>query len=281
MHVNIRQTRQAESSFKGGLMVGATLHLLMEGVAAFYIGHSLVGPTLPRMMDDLVDQRVEYSIINGAPLEWIWDHSSGAEGRDGRDWLPRNPVEALVLTERVPLHGTVAYHDSGRFSRKWVDLAAQGNPQVQPFLYESWHSLDSGTGVDVPHDDHDDIPWRARLDQDLPLWRAIVDEANRDLPPGRAPMKLIPAGQAMARLSDAIDAGEVPGLDSIRQLFSDDIHPNELGFYFVAMVHYASITGESPVGLPTRLSGHPGPTPEQARILQEIARQTVAEFPTP
>lgn len=261
-------------------------HMLMDGIAAFYLGHSLVSPVLPQMMGQLLQEPVEYQIINGAPLEVNWKDSSQAEGRDGRAWLKDHPVDVLVMTERIPLAGTVQWHGSAGYARQWADLAAQANPDVRPFLYESWHSLNSGTGAEVLYDDNGDIPWRKRLGDDLALWQSVADEANRDLPEGRQPIRLIPVGQAFGRLEDAAQAGHVPGISAARDLFSDDIHPNERGFYFVAMVHYATITGKSPVGLSVQLrdpwgKSYQAPTADQARVLQEIAWQTVQDFDQP
>jgi hypothetical protein len=56
----------------------------------------------------------------------------------------------------------------------------------------------------------------------------------------------------------------------------DQIHLNDLGNYFVALVHYAVLYHRSPVGLPHRLlkgDGTPAdaPAPETARLMQEVA----------
>lgn len=261
-------------------------HLLIEGITAFYLGHSLVSPTLPQMMGQLLQGPVEYQIINGAPLEINWKDAAQAEGRDGRVWLSDHPVDVFVMTERIPLEGTIQWHASAEYARQWADLAAQSNPKVRPFLYESWHSLNSGTGVEVLYDDKGDIAWRQRLDDDLALWQGLADDANRDLPAGREPIRLIPVGQALARLEDAAQAGKVPGISAVQELFRDDIHPDDRGFYFIAMVHYATITGQSPVGLPVRLrdpwgKAYQAPTAEQAGVFQEIAWQTVQQFRAP
>lgn len=264
-------------------MITSIGQLLVVNLSALFIGHSLVSPTLPMMMSDLLGQDLRYQIINGAPLQINWEESSKAEGEDGRASLAQNPVDVLVMTERVPLAGTIEWHDSAKYAREWADLAASANPKVRPYIYETWHSLNSGTGIEVPYDPDAHLPWRQRLDRDLSLWKSIVTDANAGRPAEYEPIRLIPAGQAMARLSDAIDAGRVPGFTSIRQLFRDDIHPTDVGFYFVALVHYAVLTGESPVGLRADLKnawGNPYqmPTSEQARILQEIAAETVRDF---
>ena len=50
-----------------------------------FIGHSLIGTEIPRMLADVVQSRggegkETYQVINGAPLVWNWEHSAEAEG---------------------------------------------------------------------------------------------------------------------------------------------------------------------------------------------------------
>lgn len=260
--------------------------LLMD---ILFIGHSLVGWSLPQMVDESIRARhdppaIEAQIIVGSPLAYNWDHSANAEGVDARALLPTGRFDAVVMTEAVPLANHMAEGGSIRHATQFYQLAVSAAPDTRVFLYETWHSLDSGTGRPVEHDRNADIPWRQRLEDDLPRWQEVVDGVNASRAPGQHPMALIPAGQAMARLHDAIAAGTVPGLDSIHDLFHDDIHPNESGLYFVAMVHYAVLVGQSPVGLPYALNERYGlpirglaeqMTAPLATRLQEIAWEAV------
>ena len=255
--------------------MSSILQFMIEGVSALYIGHSLVSPTLPEMMRDVLDAPVEFQILNGAPLELQWKESANAQGVNGREWLPSHPVDILVLTERVPLATTIEYHASSQYAADWIKAAAAANPKVQTYLYETWDDIDDkATGSTKA--------WRDRIVSDLPLWQGIVDDANAQLPEGTQPMKLIPAGLGMVRLHDAVAEGKVPGAATIRDFFRDDIHPTDAGFYYVAMIHYATLTGKSPVGLPAQLDGAYGPYPavpkDQATPLQQLAQDTVQEF---
>lgn len=253
----------------------SVLSFLAEGLSVFYLGHSLVSPTLPEMMQDVLHAPVDYQIINGAPLEWQWNHSSEAQGDDGRIWLPTHKIDALVLTERVPLAPTIEYHQSSQFALDWVEVARKASPEVQSYLYQTWDDIDDATTGSTQ-------AWRNRIVSDLPLWQGVADSVNAGLPQGAKPMQLIPAGLGMVALHDAIADGRVPGATGIRDFFRDDIHPNDTGFYYVAMIHYAALTGKSPVGLPRRLDGRYGPYPpvpkEQVRVLQDLAQEVVADF---
>ncbi|MFN4131345.1 MAG: hypothetical protein ACK4GC_16235, partial [Paracoccaceae bacterium] len=94
---------------------------------------------------------------------------------------------------------------------------------------------------------------------------------------------LIPAGQAMARLSDAVAAGAVPGVASMDAFFSDDIHLSDKGKYFVALVHIAAITGASPEGLPAQMtrtwkSRDAVIEDDLAAVLQRLAWEAVSGY---
>ncbi|KRW96447.1 hypothetical protein AQY21_09450 [Paracoccus sp. MKU1] len=253
--------------------MSGVLQFLIESISAFYIGHSLVSPTLPGMMQGLLKEPVEMQILNGAPLELQWKEAHHGQGVNGREWLPRHAVEALVITERVPLAPAMEYHDSLGYAAKWVDLARQSNPEVKPYLYQTWDDIEPGPTE----------PWRDRILADLPRWQSIVEHVNKDLPEGAEPMRLVPVGLGMVRLHDAVKAGKVPGANSIRDFFGDAIHPSEEGgYYYIAMIHYATLTGQSPVGLTNQIPGGHGPYPkvpgDQAAVLQQLAWETVQDF---
>ncbi|PCJ08298.1 MAG: hypothetical protein COB16_08205 [Rhodobacteraceae bacterium] len=242
------------------------------------IGHSLIGPDNPQMLDQLLNTRsqapvsVEAQIINGAPLQYNWDHADSAEGINARIRL-RQPAGAVIVTEAIPLANHLKWSGTPEAVTRFYYLSRAANPDVQFYLQETWHSLRSGSGEVVEFDDGMAIPWRQRLAQDLPRWQGVVNKVNGNT---GGNIKLLPAGQAMARLDDAIQAGTVPGLTRIDDVFVDDIHPNDIGFYFLALLQYGVLTGDSPLGLPHQLSNRWGanyaaPSPELATRLQQIA----------
>ena len=251
-----------------------------------FVGHSLVGPNLPTLTDAALramgqPARVQAQIINGATLAYNWDHSAQAEGVDARAILTASGTDVLILTEAQPVAMAVKWSDTATHAADFAKLAQAANPQVRVYLYETWPSLNSGPG-NVTKDDPDaELPWRQRIDKDAALWQSIMrDTAARS---GVA-VGIIPAGQAMAAMADAIAAGKARGLTSINDLFVDDIHPNGKGLYFVAMVQAAAITGKSPKGLPAKItrswqSRDAILSPELANMMQEIAWQVVEAAP--
>ena len=160
-----------------------------------FVGHSLVGPHLPDMVEAGLQHMgesavVQAQVINGAPLIWNWDHSAEAEGVDGRVVLAKGGVTDLVLTEAIALAVHIEWNDSKGLVARWAKAARAENPGVRVWVYETWHSLDSGTGRTVEHDPGAGVPWRQRLYDDLHLWEGIAGKRAR----------LIPAGQAMGLL---------------------------------------------------------------------------------
>ncbi|MFN4155732.1 MAG: hypothetical protein ACK4HF_13840 [Paracoccaceae bacterium] len=244
-----------------------------------FIGHSLVGPDLPPLVEGglrLMDRPASVSaqIINGAPLRFNMDNSATAEGVDARAELAKGQTKVLILTEAIPLAEHLRWNDTPGVIAAYADLAKAGNPDVRVFVYETWHSRTPGAVTEG--DPNAALPWRDRLTADLPLWEGALRASG-------AEVALIPAGQAMARLSDAVAAGEVPGVASMDDFFADDIHLSGKGLYFVALVHVAAITGASPEGLPAQMtrswkSRDAVIDDDLAAVLQRLAWEAVSGY---
>ena len=105
-----------------------------------FVGHSLVGPNLPGLVEQGLIQQgtaetvVEAQIINGAPLRYQWDNSTEAEGVDARVRLVAGGVDALILTEAIPLAGQIDWNDSPGQVASWARLAWEHNPATQVFI---------------------------------------------------------------------------------------------------------------------------------------------------
>lgn len=252
------------------------------------VGHSLIGPDLPAMVEAGLGHagiRAEVSaqIINGAPLAYNRSRAAEAQGVNGPEVLARGTTDVLVLTEAIPLANHVEWSDSTGAAAEWAALAWAGNPDARVFVYETWHSLRSGPGAVIEGDAGAGMPWAERVAADLPVWWSLVEAANADRPEGAPPARLIPAGQALARLADEIGRGQVPGLTGIGDLFDDDIHLNGRGLYFVALVQVGAISGASPEGLPARLTrrwiNRAAVVPDDmAQAMQRVAAAALADW---
>jgi hypothetical protein len=243
-------------------------------LSVLFVGHSLFGQTGPRMFEQLLQASVPGSevsaqIINGAPLRYNWENADEAKGDNSREVLAQGGVDTVILTEAIPLAEQIKWNDSAGFAGKFHALAVEADPQAQVFLQETWPS-----GAPASE-------WRAEIAAQTGAWQGIVDAVNDARPDETAPMRLLPAGQAMLSLHEAIEAGEVTGLDGLGPLFDDDIHLSDLGHYFVALVQYALVTGQSPEGLPHRLTNpwgkaYDAPSADLAAELQAVAARVAA-----
>ena len=182
------------------------------------------------------------------------------------------PVDTLILTEAVPVAGHIQWSDTKGNVARFAALAREKNPEVRVFLFEGWPSLLSAPGETHKDDPERGLPWRERLVKDLPLWEGAADGAQ-----------VLPAAQALARLEDAISAGQIPGIAKLDELFTDDIHPNGKGQYFLAMVIAGAVAGKSPEGLPPKLtrawvSRDAVLTDNQALALQKVAWAAVQGY---
>ncbi|MBK9256645.1 MAG: T9SS type A sorting domain-containing protein [Saprospiraceae bacterium] len=274
------------------------LSAIGQKIDAFYIGHSL-SDQIPDMVKSLADDHQlnqfhwVYQSIPGAPLRWQWQR------KDVNDYntihphyygfyhpefgLPSGKFNVLVLTESVPRHWSPwGIFETYQYADSFFVYAHQYNPDIKIYLYEDWHCLKSGTPTGC-HYDINSNPWRQRLSDDLPMWESVVDTLNTRYNPMNK-VCMIPAGQGLIKLYDAIKDGSVPGVNDISELFSDDIHLTDQGKYFVACIHYSMLYGRSPVGLTNQLKVWWGgnfnaPTPAQALRFQEIAWETVLTYP--
>jgi hypothetical protein len=246
-------------------------------LAVYHLGHSLVGRDMPAMLAQLAGHSYNSQLGWGASLmnHWTGDIPGFAEEnlahafRPAGEALDSGTYPAVVLTEMVELRDAIRWHDSATFLAKWAERAKAANPDTRVYLYETWHRLDDPEG------------WEARIASDrTALWE---EQVLRPAVATTGVIYVIPGGQVMAALVVEAEAGRLPGLTNRNDLFSDEIHFNDLGAYAMALTHYAVITGRSPVGLPHSLrradgSAAKAPAPATARAMQEVVWRVVTGY---
>ena len=262
-------------------------------VKVFYIGHSLTD-YIPEMVSSLAATKSfewAFQSIPGAPLRWQWQRM------DANDFVSDPPYSVtffnpefglasgnfsdLVLTESVPRHQD-NLTDTFDYASRFADFALSHNPLTKIYIYEVWHCINSANRADCDYD-MDSSYWRSWLEEDLSIWESIVEHLNKRFEPAN-PVCLIPAAQGLARVYDAIEAGTLPEIQRIEDIFEDDIHLNDIGRYFIATLHYSILLGENPVGLSHQVYDSwgglfEGPNAAQAQRLQEIALETLQNYP--
>lgn len=258
------------------------------GLNVYHIGHSLVNHMMPDMLNDVaVDagfahaynkHRVSSPYSPTLSFKWQNPLIEGDGDSLSFDELPTGTYDILVLTEGLPLD--IEADNTSLYAGNFYDLAVDANPTMQVYLYETWY-----------RNQWPDLPtWRAQTAAWRAQWQQVVEDVNAErVGPD---MFLVPAGAALIELYDQLESDpSFPELTSFLELFRDapgggidQIHLNELGRYFIALVHYATFYRESPVGLTFETisrEGDPFPAPSAALALrmQEIAWQVVSEEP--
>ncbi len=267
-----------------------------SGMALYHLGHSLVGPNIPAFTRQLAEAAGFSGASYHSQLGWgtslrdHWDPERPIHGfdemnappahRPAHEALESGAYDALILTEMVELRDAIRWHESGPHAGRWAAHARAHRPGMRVFLYETWHATDTEDG------------WLERIDADLPeLWQGNV-MAQAMAWEGAGVIHLIPAGQAMAALTRALEAaGGLPGFERRDALFAmapdgtrDTIHPSDLGSYLVALVHVATLYQTDPRGLPYQLTRADGsaaeaPSPEAAALMQEVVWDVVRRLP--
>lgn len=280
--------KNIKTLFTAIVLLLCTSNAIAQTNKTFFLGHSLINFHIPNMVNKLsIDASQNFSydanIGIGASLGWHWASPSSAQGDQWDLTLPNGGYENFIITEALKLDDQLAYN-TYRIVDSFYIFAQQHNPNIKYYMFETWHCTSSGTDsatTACAGDSDNGVLWRDRLDIDLPKWESIADSINLI---HTNPMMVIPGGQAFARLSDSINAGAVPGLTSVFDLYVDEYHLDERGNYFMACVMYSVIHGESPVGLANQLTDQfdvlytEYPSVVLAEAMQEIAWETVCEY---
>jgi hypothetical protein len=269
----------------------------------FFSGHSLTDNPLPEYVTAIAQSLRATAWWNqqnivGSPIaaRTRGNDSSGTafpgyrEGKNrvgsGMDVVSelRNPqtidgqrYDTLIITERHDIVNTIVWENTIGYTRHFHDRLIEGNPQASTYLYHSWLGMPDKT---APRN------WVNFERAVAPAWQCVAARVNESLAlvGRRDRVVYLPAGLALASLVEQATQGTgVAGVtgssvrETVDRLFSDDVHLTSLGIYYVALVNYASVYRQSPVGA----WAPSGVTATQARSLQDVAWQAVtAHFTT-
>lgn len=253
-----------------------------DSASVFFSGHSLINVNTPTFFEQLAERQgrtVNYQLQMGLGSTMgirLGCPRSGQQADGGpisydvsTELRRSGAYDTLILTERHDILGTIAYERSTAMARRFRDAFVQGNPDGQPFLFESWYNIDVANPT----------PFRERAERELLAWQCIASKVNESRGSHHA-MLVIPAGQALSELVGDIVAGRAPGLTNLRQIFADNVHLTNAGNYFISLLHYGvvyrrSVTGLGHTGLQPIADAPPSLSAESAAYLQELANRWV------
>ena len=245
-----------------------------------------------------------------------WDRS-GAPGVPIWSWIPKmEQWKGKFIDQKwdvVTVQPFSSFEREMEAAQTMAEFMQKHQPQAQFYVYAQWPGRRSSNWY-VDFAEHKELPsWSKRDEQiDKEWWLELTAEelqqagvdakderspkneyelitlALRERVPMEKPIKMIPAGHVMALLGQKMQAGLVPGLSNVHDLYADGVHLNNIGAYTAACTWYATLFGKSPVGLPVgEYQGDKGTTvssaltisPELAKVIQETAWEVVATHP--
>lgn len=251
-----------------------------EDAQVFFSGHSLINLNTPRLFEQFagaagLDVGYQSHIGNGSTMGIRLECTGGGQQADGspvsfltEDELRRaSHYDTLVVTERHDIIMSIAGERATSMAKIFYDRFLEGNASGRPFLYESWFNIDTGSPQG----------FRDRVARERVAWDCLAARVNAARSNGQPEMRVLPAATALNALVGEVLAGNVPGMDSLTDVFDDNVHLTPEGNYFIGLFLYAVLLERSPIGLPhealTVISGaSPVLTAETATRLQEIAQ---------
>ena len=230
-----------------------------EGCRVFVCGHSFhffIGQPLEALAHEAGHSGHHNAgtlVLGGSRSIDIWNLTDAKNTAKGA--LRAGAVDVFTLSpnKQIPDPGIDFY----------TDLAVKYNPAVRVLLQFSW----SQAMMEKP----DTAYWRKLgADYEAQLKKQVESINARH---GRAIVSIVPVAPALLILWDRIEEGEIPGVDKVGALFSDDaLHPSPILQNLIVYCWFASIYHESPVGLKSLDGKVPAAT---NRILQQLAWDTV------
>ncbi|MFC0202374.1 hypothetical protein [Paracoccus rhizosphaerae] len=197
----------------------------------------------PSQPDDLIHRR---DTIPGSPMRIRWDENPTGPAR-----FQIGSFDTLMITEAGPMFGRPTKADptvSNETLRYLLNFAENTylNARDAPgevILWSIWPNTEGWIGFGGPNE----AVWSEfggfrgclpeygrcfRFFADYVTWK--MHQMHPQMPAGWR-IWTFPGHAWWARVYDDIQAGVVPGITDHRQLFRDDIHPNALGEYALAV----------------------------------------------
>lgn len=253
------------------LAVLGLLPLSASAEAIYYIGNSLTWDAgLSSRVEPYAGERghevtTGHHIRCNQSLDYIWNNptdvcvSSPAPYGTHGNALPNFEWDVVTLQ---PFQD-VLDGEAGAINRigQFIE-ATEGSPQY--YVYSAWMN-----GANSPSFDYS-----TRWDRDASVGGTFTRDWFEQLMTGLdgTDVLMIPIGDVLYEVDQRAKAGNLPGLNSARDLYRDDTHLNVTGQNIAAWTVVSTVWRESPMGLSTPQ----GMSPELALALQETVWDVVS-----
>lgn len=172
--------------------------------------------------------------------------------------------------------------EAKRGANQFIDFFRQnpGNLDARIVLYQAWPSKPSVEATYASRwmavSDGTSASWATR-----DYWNSLLADVNSR--PGNPMVEVVPVGEVIYVLDEAIRNGSVPQLTSTEQLYRDNVHFNGIGRYLAAVTHLTvmhrrNLVDEMPATTIYNLDGGI-PSPELQRYFRQLAWDVVSTHP--
>ena len=181
----------------------------------------------PQHQDD------EISIL-GAPLWWNWDHPEQNKWKEKLG--PDKPWDAMLLLCWNTWTGNDKDLKDTAIAPLFAAEAYKANPQCQVLLYTIWP--DANQDMEKPPEVRSEA------------WTEKVAEAMVKAHPNSPRPKVIPSSLLIREIGRLADRGEIPGMKTRFEVYTDGGHLSNIGQYAVLVMVCAMLYDESPLDYP-------------------------------
>ncbi|NQT38775.1 MAG: PEP-CTERM sorting domain-containing protein [Planctomycetes bacterium] len=228
-----------------------------KSLRVYFVGNSVTDTINYRGLEALAKSRGHKHVwgrhmIPGAPLQWIWQHpDQGFQEQPYGHYptaLAKFPWDVLCL-QPFDRHIT---GDEGDIvmARNFIEMALPKSPDLQVYIYARWPRKDKDGSLEFAK------KWQRKYtggwdgtNETKDYFERLTRELRNACPELKKPVLMVPVGHVMYELDQRMEAGKVPGLSNIGQVYNDGIHLNNVGSYIVACTFHATLYNENPKGL--------------------------------
>jgi hypothetical protein len=253
------------------------------GQRVFYAAHSLMWP-IPDPLNEVVNaygikDHVMVGLQSLGFSQTIAHWNLGEAQNQAKKALKTGKVDAFVMSPMdMPDPGV----------DNFVALGLENNPKTRFYLQNNWAGFNNDGQkarrmmMGPPWDSSTEEQLKTLNTECEKAFEAQAKQINEKN--GHPVIFIIPTSQANHTLRAMIVRKEFPGLDKQSQLFADQIgHPTAALVTLNTYLHFATIYGRSPVGLPMpkilKQANNAKWDENFNKALQELAWKTVIEYP--
>ena len=227
------------------------------------------------------------SLGAGTTTKYLWENRVSAVPKDNspfdhqvkpgdaRKLVKDNVPFDYLITQPFFLSGKLNLAEEMEYTRKFYDLVLASSPKADLWIYAQWMPWNLPTDMSKGQSRTTTLKeWRDRMEKYIKSCEQLREQLQTKYPEHK--LRIIPCASALLALQQAIEDGQIPGINNYAlEMTSDNLHLSLKGCYFVSLVHYACLYGKSPVGL---VVADTDLTIEQQTKMQEIAWATAKTY---